>query len=274
MLTASHRQVRTRTAADGAHAPRAADARTLYLGQATCQRVDASGDALVVSAQRDGGPLRRLRFPVQRVARVVSSTVVDWSGAALQLCLQRHLSICWLDGRGVALGSLCCHGSQTASFATALDVMLDSPTGLERYLAWLKSRRMQVQLQWGRSSAADISPQQWESSKRSWVYQAQLSPHLPAALLGLIESQVASELQLQCLLPVQFGSCGESVLLAQDLAHLLWGEMNLCCGTLADHAEGGQKAALIFERWQARNGSALLLHLGSLHRVANKELHA
>ncbi|MEI8326591.1 MAG: CRISPR-associated endonuclease Cas1 [Betaproteobacteria bacterium] len=266
--------MRSHTAADGANAPRAADARTLYLGQSTCQRVDGSGDALVVSAQREGGPLRRLRFPLERVARVVSSTALDWSGAALQLCLQRHLSICWLDGRGVALGSLHSHGGQTTSFATALDVMLESPLGLERYQAWLKSRRMQVQLQWGRSSAAGISPQQWESSKRSWVYQAQLAPHLPAALYGFSESLVASELQRQCLLAVQFGPCGESVPLARDLTQLLWAQMNLCCGTLADPCDGGQETTLLFERWQAQNGSALWLHLGSLNRAANQELQA
>ena len=271
MLAHAQRLLRTRTAADGAHAPRGADARTLYLGQATCQRVDGSGDALVVSAQRDGEPLRRLRFPLQRVARIVSSTTVDWSGAALQLCMQRHLSICWIDRHGDALGSLHSHQAQTAPFATALDLLLETPEGNARYQHWLKSRRMQVQLQWGRTGALAISPQQWEATKRSWVYGAQLAAHLPSALHGLIAACVAQQLQAHGLLPVQLGPNGDPVLLAHDLTWLLWAEMNLCCGPLADQTRGEPEITLLFERWQARNASALLLHLINLHRVASKE---
>ena len=165
---------------------RGADARTLYLRESTCQRVDASGDALVITTQRLGEPLRRLRFPLQRVARVVCSVSVDWSGAALQLCLQRRLSICWLDRHGDALGSLHSHGASSAPFATALDLLLETPDGHARYQHWLKSRRMQVQLQWGRAEGVEISPRQWEATKRSWVYGALVSAHLPAAMQGLI----------------------------------------------------------------------------------------
>lgn len=274
MLAHAQRLLGTRTAADGAHAPRGADARTLYLGLATCQRVDGGGDALVVSAQREGEPLRRLRFPLQRVARVVSSTSVDWSGAALQLCLQRHLSICWLDRHGDALGSLHSHQAETAQFATALDVLLETPEGHARYQHWLKSRRMQVQLQWGRTDGLVISPRQWEATKRSWVYGAQFAVHLPAALHGLVAACVAQQLHAHQLLPVQFGPSGEPVLLAHDITWLLWAEMNLCCGALADQTEAAPEITLLFERWQARNASALLLHLAHLHRMAGKEMRS
>ena len=273
MLAHAQRVLRVRSAADGAHAQRGGDARTLYLGHATCQRVDAGGDALVVNSQRDGEPLRRLRFPLQRVARVVSSTTTDWSGAALQLCLQRHLSICWLDRYGAALGSLHSHQAEAVQFATALDVLLETPDGHVRYQHWQKSRRMQVQLQWGRTQGLAISPQQWEATKRSWVYGAQIAAHLPPALHGLIAACVAHQLQAHALSPVQLGPGGEPVLLAQDLIWLLWSEMNLCCGPLADQTEGGLEVTLLFERWQARNASALLLHLSSLQRLASKELY-
>ena len=81
MLAHAQRVLRTRSAADGALAARGADARTRYLRESTCQRVDASGDALVITTQRPGEPLRRLRFPLQRVARVVCSVSMAWSGA-------------------------------------------------------------------------------------------------------------------------------------------------------------------------------------------------
>lgn len=272
VLAHSQRVLRTRSAGDGAQATRGADARTLYLQEASCQRVDAGGDALVIGTQRAGEPLRRLRFPLQRVARVVSSTAVDWSGAALQLCMQRRLSICWLGGHGEVLGSLHSHRGESAPFAATLDLLLETPDGHARYQHWLKSRRMQVQLQWGRADGPPIPPRQWEATKRSWVYQAQLSAHLPSALQGLVAAGVAQQLLAHGLVPVQLGPGGEPVQLAHDLTWLLWAEMNLCCGPLADQTAVGPETVLLFERWQARNASALLLHLLSLQRLAAKEL--
>lgn len=272
MLAHSKRVLRTRSADAVAPAPRGADARTLYLREASCRRVDASGEALVVETQRAGEPLRRLRFPLQRVARVVSGTSVDWSGAALHLCMQRRLSICWLDAYGEAWGSLHSHRGERAGFASALDLLLETSDGHARYQHWLKSRRMQVLLQWGRAEGPAIAPRQWESTKRSWVYQAELSTHLPSALKGLIAASVAQQLQTHGLMPVQIGPAGEPVPLAHDLTWLLWAEMNLCCGLLADQTDTGAETALLFERWHARNASALLLHLLSLQRLANKEL--
>lgn len=272
MLAHAQRLLRTRSAADGALAARGADARTLYLPAAACERVDASDDALVIVTQRPGEPLRRLRFPLQRVARVVCSSTVNWSGAALQLCMQRRLSICWLDHHGDALGSLHSHQAQMAPFASALDLLLETKPGHARYQHWLKSRRMQVLLQWGRTDGLAISPRQWEATKRSWVYGAEFAPHLPSALQGLIAACVAQQLQAHGLLPVQLGPAGEPVLLAHDLTWLVWAEMNLCCGALADQTESGPETALLFERWQGRNASTLLLHLLSLQRLASREL--
>lgn len=274
MLTHPQRLLRTRTAADRALGPRGADARTLYLREASCLRVEANGDTLVVATQRPGEPLRHLRFPVQRVSRVVCSTAVGWSGAALQLCLHRRLSICWLDQHGEALGGLYSHHVEMARFSTALDLLLETPEGHLGYQHWLKARRMHVQLQWGRAGGSAITPQQWETTKRNWVYGGLVTVHLPAAMEGLLAACVAQQLQVHQVLPVQFGPGGEPVLLAANLTLLLWAEMNLCCGSLADHAEPGPALVQLFERWQARNASALLLHLHSLQRLAAKALQA
>ena len=274
MLRGPTRILRSSLAADGATAARGADARTLYLQEATCQRVDASDDALVVTVQRNGEKARQMRFPLERVARIVSSTALDWSGAALQLCLQRHLSICWLSGRGDALGSLYSHRPHALPFASALDLLLETDAGLARYAHWHRSRRMHVQLQWGRLSEQDIAPQAWEACKRHWVYQAQIDAHLPPRLNGLLAAVVAQQLQKDGLAPVHAGPAGTSVPLADDLVCLLWAEMNLCTGPLADQIDGGEELALVLERWQSRNGSALLLHLSSLQRLAGKEIYA
>ena len=78
-------------------------ARALYLGSREAKRVSCTAEALVVTNAR----AQTLRYPVARVARVISSAdVVDWSGTALALCLRAGIGITWLDARGNALGSL------------------------------------------------------------------------------------------------------------------------------------------------------------------------
>ncbi|MBK7051976.1 MAG: CRISPR-associated endonuclease Cas1 [Rhodoferax sp.] len=47
-----------------------------------------------------------LRYPLVLIARVVSSTVVNWSGAATALCLQSGIGISWINAKGESTGRL------------------------------------------------------------------------------------------------------------------------------------------------------------------------
>ena len=116
-------------------------ARALYLGSREAKRVSCTAEALVVTNAR----AQTLRYPVARVARVVSSAdVVDWSGTALALCMRAGIGITWLDARGHALGSLYPQHRTVAPLATALELWIENEDGLTRYHHWLRSRRMPV----------------------------------------------------------------------------------------------------------------------------------
>jgi CRISPR/Cas system-associated endonuclease Cas1 len=94
-------------------------ARALYLGGREHKRVTCTDEALVVTNER----AQVMRFPLVRVARVVSSAdVVDWNGSALALCMRAGIGITWLDARGQAVGSLYAQARKTASLATALEL--------------------------------------------------------------------------------------------------------------------------------------------------------
>jgi CRISPR/Cas system-associated endonuclease Cas1 len=86
-------------------AQRAADARTLYLAAAEPLRVTSTGEALVVSRPAQAH-LGVQRVPVARVLRVICTVQVDWSGAALALCMQRGITVSWLDAHGASRGHL------------------------------------------------------------------------------------------------------------------------------------------------------------------------
>ena len=244
-------------------------ARALYLGARDRKQVSCTNEALVVRNERQ----QTLRYPLARVSRVVSSSVTDWSGEALALCMKSGIGITWLDARGTALGTCYplrrCH----PPFATAVELLPESPAGMARYHNWLRARRMEVLVHWGKTRAEQISPALWEATKRDWVYGRRITVHLPAALQGHCLAWVGAQLAEQGLHPELWGPEAQPVALDHDLCELLWADMNLCAGSLADAAQADEPATTLFERWNASNGSALMLHITSLYRTAMKALN-
>lgn len=241
-------------------------ARALYLS-ASPKHIGHTQEALVVTTSAG----QTQRYPLARVVRIVSSTSAEWEGGALALCLKAGISITWADGKGRALGSAL-PSRPTHSHAATLALLLEQPDGHTLYADWLRSRRMHVLTHWGSSATAAISPKDWEATKHEWVYRAQLHPHLPLPLLAHCQAWAVAQLSgLQ--LPTQlWDEHGQDVPLAHDLAHLLWAEMNLCTGPLADTATGEREQVDLFERWSVANGAALHLHVGALLRVAKSQL--
>lgn len=244
-------------------------ARALYLGTREKKRVSCTDEALVV--QNESQQTRR--YPLARVSRVVSSTVTDWSGSALALCLKNGIGITWLDGRGNALGTCYPQQRRYPTFAAAVELLTESEEGLARYSNWLRARRMEVLVRWGKTHAAQISPALWETTKREWVYGQHFVVHLPTALRGHCQAWVGSQLAEQGLPPQLWGPEVQPIALDHDLSELLWAEMNLCAGSLGESAHAEEATTTLFERWNARNGSALMLHITSLYRMALKTMH-
>jgi len=245
-------------------------ARCLYLGSRERKRVTCTAEALVVT----NASAQTQRYPVARVARVVShADLVDWSGQALALCMRAGIPITWLDTHGQPVGSVYPQIRPTLSLQTALEVWSEHEQGVQRYQNWLINRRMAVLMQWHGQHASSISPQQWENTKREWVYQAQFSVHLPLALRGLCLAYVAAQLASVGMVPTLWGPKLEGMDLDEDLCQLLWAEMNLCAGTLANKVQEDATRIAMFERWSTQNAAALCVHLAHLHRTALKALH-
>jgi len=242
----------------------------LYRGGREHKRVSCTAEGLVVTNART----QVMRFPLVRVARVVSSAdVVDWSGPALSLCMRAGIGITWLDTAGQAVGSIYAQARRSTSLATALELWAERSDGALRYQNWLRARRMDTLVRWQKEHATTISPQQWEATKREYVYASQFTVHLPATLRSLCLAYVAAQLNSHGLTPLLWGPQLESLQLDEDLCELLWAEMNLNAGTLTDQVDDAATVTQLFERWSARNASALTLHLVHLHRTALKAMH-
>ena len=243
-------------------------ARALYLGTRDKKQVDCTAEALVVRNER----AQTMRYPLARVARVVSSTVVSWSGSAIALCLQNGIGISWINARGDALGTCYPHQRQHPQFASALELLLETPQGPARYQNWLRARRMDVLVRWGQAQADGVSPAAWEATKREWVYARQFRQHLPNAIRAHLLVYIGAQLATHGALPLLWDLQAQPVDLDADLCELLWAEMNMGTGDLADSTATDKESIALFERWIACNGSALELHLSSLYCTAMKAM--
>lgn len=245
-------------------------ARALYLAGRAHKRVTSTDAALVVTNEQ----AQVMRFPLARVARIVSrADVVDWSGTALALCLRAGIGITWIDATGQALGSVYCQQRQPVSLATALELWSEQPEGVACYQNWLRARRMDTLGRWRADPARAVTPQQWEAAKREYVYGGRFQVHLPIELRGLCLAFVAAQLNGYGLTPQLWGPRLEAIDLDEDLCQLLWAEMNLNAGDLADQTDDHATITELFERWSVGNGSALAVHLTHLHRTALKNMH-
>lgn len=254
---------------------RASDARTLYLAAPQRLRVTSTGEALVVS-RPEAPQLGAQRVPVARVLRIVSTDAAEWSGAALALCLQRGITITWLDRQGEAIGHLWPARRQAVDLADALEALSgDEPGWSDAYHHWLRHERLVVLRHWRAERAAAGHPvdgPEWQQAKQRWVYQDQLTEHLPPLLHGMAAALVTHRLS-ECGLQPHYWCCaGEPIALGHDLTRLVWAEMNHCAGALAAAIDHPQEAAALFERWSGHCVGALHAHLAQLRAHALREL--
>ena len=244
------------------------DKRALYLGSKDKKRVACTPDALVVCNERQS----IYRYPVARLARIVSSIVVDWSGAALALCMRCGISVAWQDAHGEVIGVAYPKLRSQVGFATALELMVEGTDGALRFQHWLRARRMDIYVRWAHAQTKDRPSTEYEATKRDWVYAGRYPTHLPPALRAVFLAYVSAQLASHGLPPQLWGANSEGIDLDEHLCELLWAEMSLCSGNLTDTVTQNYSVTALFESWVARNAGILLLHINSLQRCAMKAL--
>lgn len=244
------------------------DTRTLYLGSVERKRVDSTGDALVVRNNR----AQTMRFPFARVSRIISSTNVDWTGAALAHCLQRGIAISWMDVHRDLIGTCYPCNRQYQPLDVAIVMWLEAPNGYEGYQNWLRSRRMDVLIRSVQPLAQRPTAAQWEFIKKEWVYCGRVIEHLPRNLQSQLLAYVGAQMAVTVVAPFNWDVDNRRIDLDVDLCRLLWAEMNMSAGSLADAITTDKEIAEFFERWITCNGAALVLHLNSLHRTAMRAI--
>jgi hypothetical protein len=117
--------------------PATPDARPLYLAPLADTCVTLDGPALCVSREEEAPRL----FPLARLSRVVTATVIDWSSAALLACAERGISIVFMDEQGTVSARLTGQPGQTDDLYRRLSDFLLLPQAAGRYGWWVRNYR-------------------------------------------------------------------------------------------------------------------------------------
>lgn len=238
--------------------------KPLYLLDGNAREVSARGESLHI-AQADR--LSR-SLPLMRVQRVICGREVRWEGNALCACLVHGVPVTWVDRDGQAAGIAMPRQMVTGPTHQALLLYVQHPEWSGRYQNWLRSRRMEVLVHWAKhfGSRGPVSRRVFNDLKRQYVYQNRLPGHCVPEARAWCASLVAHRLLLEGIHIQYWAFDGESLDLANDLAGLVWAELTLHCGTLADQVKAGPAALVFFENWAQRNRNRFRILLGDLRR--------
>lgn len=247
--------------------------KALYLLIEAPGRMDANHDHL--SLHRDSGA--PMRFPISRVGRIVCNRQVNWSGPALSLCLTKGVPITWVDGKGRAIGNTQPRYEEQASAATLIETYIALPEWTERFANWVLCRRHAILTRCVRQAAEsgnDAEARTLAALKRSYVYHGNHPVVFNTEGQGGCYALTVEHLHRAELQACYWGFNAVRLNLADELAALLWAELNLECGTLAASTDNRIVSTRLFESWAHQNAGRFLQHLGDLKRHMSREIEA
>lgn len=220
--------------------------KPLYLYARGKGRVDVDGPALRVRAAGRA----EARYPLYRVSRVIASSRVDWSAAALQACLETGIPIVIMAGNGAPLGSVQPARIRVSRLSEDLDELLDRPDWRDIYENWLRAARMRVLSEWRTEEEAAgrrLGAGEFKELVRSHVYgSANAIPFNEAngiwraALCAL----AGTALRRAGLQPVHWGAGGAPLNLLDDLMRVLELRLRLEVRAGMEHGLSGEAVAL------------------------------
>lgn len=186
-------------------------------------RIDADGPALRVRVERRA----EMRFPLDRVSRIVAGAHVTWSADALRACLERAIPIVIVKRDGSPLGSVQPARVRPARLADALEELLDWPDWHDIYRCWLRAARMRVVTEWRReqeTQGAKIDLASYLDFVKRHVYRAEPPPaahEMSPLWRGALYALALEAIERWGAPPMTWTSGGEAIDLRRDLAELL-----------------------------------------------------
>lgn len=245
--------------------------KPLYLSVSQPATLDRQADTLLL--RRTDAPAQR--FPFTRISRILCTRHVTWSGEALTRCLAEGITITWIDGHGRALGYCEPRQARPDDFSTLIETWLELRDWPHRLANWRARRRLETLstcAQRALEAGKNLSAERFEELKRAFVYRGEVPATFDHIGQAWALALVVDHLHRAGLQSRYFAHDGQPLELGDELAALLWAELNLDCGNLVCHADTGILAAQMFESWARRREERLQHHLGDLRRHLAREV--
>ena len=245
--------------------------KPLYLLGHEPARIDAGADHLMLR-RATGNPIR---FPLARVCRIICTIQITWTGSALSLCLREGVPITWVDGHGHALGFTQTRYAQPLPFSTLIETYLELPDWSRRFENWRARRRLETLTACAKRAAEKgfgLDALGFQELKREYVYNGEHPIAFNPEGEGWCHALAIDRLHREGLHGCYWGHGATRLALADELAALLWAELNLECGTIPAGAGQGIVIAHLFESWAHQREGRLLQHLGDLKRHLSREI--
>lgn len=249
--------------------PAAAPRLPLYLYGQTATQVSADGPALLVRPAHKAAQ----RYPLSRLARIISGPRVEWQSSALAICLRERLPIVFLDAAGEPTGYLLPVQGKPSRLNNDLEELLDRSDWPLHYNHWLRAERMALLQAWRQArleAGSEIDDTEFREQVRQHVYRAETEPTVFAnrtPQTGAISAYTVQILHRAGLKPRYWDEQGHPLELADDFTRLSLLTLSLEMYDLGSSLHGENAALLrVLHSFGKRIEAQLTQQLGSLHR--------
>jgi hypothetical protein len=241
----------------------------LYLVGRKAVTVRTDGPALL--AQSKGEAARR--YPLARIARVLTGPRNEWRPCALAACQQSGLPIVFLDAAGRVTGHLQPWQPRPSTLHGLIAETLARRKWQLAYHHWFRAECMRLVHRWCEQRVVNGKPVNDRDRReliRSHVYQpgaTRLTAGWHPLYEGAITAYVMQALREAGLEPCYWGENARPLHLAQDLTQLAELSLRLEMHGLGQAVHGDNSAMLhILHSFGETIGGQLRTWLGSLHR--------
>lgn len=257
-----------------AHAmPTATPRLPLYLRGQEHTTVDAAGPALAV--RRTGKSIAR--HPIARLSRIISGRNVQWSGRALNLCMQEEIPIVILDDKGSPCGYIQPAIVHRSTLDSLLQQWVDIPHWHISLENWQRAQRIRLVKAWCANrvlSGHDVSEKEFRELVRLHVQRMKtMKTETNSLWCAALAAYVSQKLQEAGAAARYWGHGGDVLDLRGVLLELLEVALALEFAGFGQAAHTNEAAQLrILHAFGKTMNQTIALILGSLHQYIRSQL--
>jgi hypothetical protein len=246
----------------------------LYLKGGNACHIDLQGPALTYRK----GHANPLRYPLERISRIIAASTINWSGRALHACMEAQIPVVIIDKEQHPAGYIQPRVAHKSDLDRMLRQWIDHPEWHDQINNWQRRQRMWIYKQWFNRQLAEgksHTNDDFQQGLRRYVQQSsgELSHIADPLYHTIIDAITSHKLQQAGVSARYIGHGGEMLDLRQLIAQLLELALIIEFNALTTtKAEDPATRLRIIHAFTDILGEFARIILGSLHQYARARL--